>query len=179
MAHSTPCPSCGNPIDSAQKSCLKCGYKKPVSGVMLAVIGILFLVGVIYLYGTKSNSSKNNRQAAVVSQTETSESRAKAARFRDLRNEGIRNIGWVAGNSKGHPIWPEIKPYVTAGGEYYEFFMRLAPPGSDHKVEAIMNVNLYRAALEDGQKLPFNEMQNILRIKRAITIGPQILEIYK
>jgi hypothetical protein len=76
-------------------------------------------------------------------------------RFRQLRDQGIKNIGWVAGNAAGHPIWPQFEPFVGEGGNYYNAFIRLQPPGSNDKVEAYSNVALYREWVKTGEKSPF------------------------
>jgi hypothetical protein len=65
-------------------------------------------------------------------------------RFRQLRDQGIKNIGWVAGNAAGHPIWPQVEPFVGKGGTYYNALVRLKTPGANEEVEAYSNVALYR-----------------------------------
>ncbi len=94
--------------------------------------------------------------------------------FRQLRDEGIENIGWVAGNSYGHPVWPEVKGYVGKDGDYYNLFVRLAPKGSDHETEAFHNVSLYNKSFEEGQKQPFNEHESTLRTQRILQIVEEL-----
>lgn len=94
------------------------------------------------------------------SSTAQSQASGKAGRFRELRNQAISMLGWVAGNSYAHPIWPEMKPYIGRGGEYYDFFLRLTPPGLDRgalEAEAFQNVSLYRKWFDSGQSRPFDE----------------------
>ena len=62
-------------------------------------------------------------------------------RFRQLRDQGIKNIGWVAGNAAGRPIWPHVEPYVGKGGNYYNALIRLKTPEGNEEVEAYSNVS--------------------------------------
>ena len=106
----------------------------------------------------------------------------KAARFRRLRNDAIRMLGRIAGNSYEHPIWPEVKPYVARGGQYYDFFLRLAPPGlsrSEQEAEAFANVRLYQEWFEKGRAQPFNESDNINKIRRIQQIATEVIAVYK
>lgn len=94
--------------------------------------------------------------------------------LRELRDEGLRNIGWVAGNAYGHPVWQDIKRYVGKGGSYYDLFTRLAPQGSNAEAEAYQNVSLYRNWFEKGQDQPFNEKEAVLRIQRVHQIVEEL-----
>ena len=44
------------------------------------------------------------------SSTAQSQASGKAGRFRELRDHAIRMLGWIAGNTYGTPLWPEVKP---------------------------------------------------------------------
>ncbi len=91
-------------------------------------------------------------------------------------------LGWVAGNSSGHPVWPEVRPYVGQGGEYYDFFVRLSPPGLDRsaqEAEAFHNVNLYREWFEKGQTRPFNEPDNTDKMRRILQIAKDVVNVYR
>ena len=116
------------------------------------------------------------------SQVVQSPTGSKAAQFRELRDTAIRMLGWVAGNSYGHPIWPQIKSYYGRGGSYYDFFVRLSPPGLDKTIqeaEALHNVGLYQEWFEKGQTRPFNEQDNVNKIKRMLQIAEEVVGIYK
>ncbi len=108
----------------------------------------------------------------------TTPSLAQDEELRSLRDEAIKNIGWVAGNSYGHPIWPEIKPFVGKGGSYYEFYLRLAPKNSDHAAEAFYNVSLYEEWFEIGSKQPFNENEGLSRIQRVMQIQDELGKLF-
>ncbi len=97
-------------------------------------------------------------------------------------NDAIRMLGRIAGNSYEHPIWPEVKPYVARGGQYYDFFLRLAPPGlsrSEQEAEAFANVRLYQEWFEKGRAQPFNESDNINKIRRIQQIATEVIAVYK
>lgn len=98
-------------------------------------------------------------------------------RFRQLRDQGIKNIGWVAGNAAGHPIWPELERYVGEDGNYYNAFIRLKPPGSNDEVEAYSNVALYREWVKTGEKSPFNETDCLAKMQRTLQILPELVKM--
>ena len=93
-----------------------------------------------------------------------------AYRLRTNRDEAIVNIGWVAGNAYGHPIWQDLRAHVGRGGDYYDVFMRLAPPGTDHQTEAMLNVALYEEWFERGQAAPYNEAEMLRRTERVLML---------
>jgi hypothetical protein len=91
-------------------------------------------------------------------------------------------MGWVAGNSSGHPVWPDVKPYVGRNSQYYNFFLRLSPPGltkSEQESEAYHNVALYREWFEKGKKRPFNESDNVNKIKRMYQFAEEVIAVYR
>ena len=100
---------------------------------------------------------------------------AQAQSFAELRNEGICNIGWVAGNAHGHPIWPDVRPYVGEGGEYYDAFLRLLAPGETPEVQAHLNVRLYNECRSQGGQHVFNEAEGMSRIVRSNDIVNELL----
>lgn len=106
--------------------------------------------------------------AAVVSIQSTSHQIA------DLRDEGICNVGWLAGNSYGHPIWPQVRGFVGEGGEYYNAFVLVRAPHESERVAAQANVRLYNQCRERGENAPFNERESISRIQRAIDISEEL-----
>lgn len=111
-----------------------------------------------------------------------SQASGNPGRFRELRDQAIRMLGWVAGNSYAHPVWPEMKPYVGRGGEYYDFFLRLSPPGLDRsaqEAEAFHNVSLYQKWFEKGQTRPFNEEDNVNKITRILQIAEEVVSVYR
>jgi hypothetical protein len=91
---------------------------------------------------------------------------AQAPTLRRLRDEAIANIGWVAGNAYGHPIWPEVEPFIGPGGTYYEILLRTGIPGSDPEIEASLNVQRYREAFDRGKAATFNEAEGASRLER-------------
>ena len=96
------------------------------------------------------------------------------SRFTELRDEGICNIGWVAGNSYGHPIWPQIRDFVGEGGTYYDAFVRIRAPGENAEQAAYSNVALYNECREQGRQQNFNEGLSINKIQRAIDISNEL-----
>ena len=111
-------------------------------------------------------------------------SEAKSEPIADLRDEGICNIGWIAGNARGHAIWPELRPYVGEGGEYYDGLVRLRAPGETDEVAAYGNVALYDRCSDQGASYPYNEQESMDRVVRLLqiidelTIEMQSLEPY-
>ena len=97
--------------------------------------------------------------------------------FKDLRDQGIKNIGWVAGNVEKTQLWPQIKPYVGKGGNYYESFLRLKAPNEKDEAAAIGNVNLYRKWKKIGAEQPFSEAEAMSRIQRTIQISEEITQM--
>ena len=88
---------------------------------------------------------------------------AQAPTLRRLPDEAIANIGWVAGNAYGHPIWPEVEPFIGPGGTYYEILLRSGIPGSDPEIEASLN----REAFDRGKAATFNEAEGASRLERV------------
>lgn len=99
---------------------------------------------------------------------------AAATDMAELRDEAICNIGWVAGNAYGHPIWPQVRDFVGEGGTYYDAFVRLRAPGESDELAASANVALYQECRERGQGLAFNERASISRIQRVIDISEEL-----
>ncbi|MDQ3582624.1 MAG: hypothetical protein M3495_13915 [Pseudomonadota bacterium] len=100
-------------------------------------------------------------------------------RFRQLRDQGIKNIGWVAGNAAGHPIWPQVEPFVGKGGNYYNALIRLKTPGANEEVEAYSNVAIYREWVQIGEKTSFNEDECITRIQRTLQLVDELTKMMK
>lgn len=96
-----------------------------------------------------------------------------------LRDEGISNIGWVAGNTYGHPIWPQMKPYVGKGGEYYNFFISLGAQTANQEAQAYANIQRYNEWFDRGQSIPFNEPEAMRRAQRSVEIVSEIGELLK
>jgi hypothetical protein len=91
-----------------------------------------------------------------------------------LRDEGIKAVGWIAGNTSGHPIWPEVRPFVGEGGEYYEFFLTLAPSEANKSGHAAHNVSLYAEWVEIGERAPYDEHEALRRAERIVAISGEI-----
>lgn len=100
--------------------------------------------------------------------------------FKNLRDQGIKNIGWVAGNTEKTPLWPQLKPYVGQGGNYYDAFVRLkAPNEKDEAAAAMSNVGLYRKWKKIGAEQPFNEAEAMMRIQRTIQLSEEIEQMLR
>lgn len=97
--------------------------------------------------------------------------------FKDLRNQGIKNIGWVAGNTEKTPLWPQVESYVGRGGSYYDALLRLKASNEDSDAAAMANVNLYTKWKGIGSEQPFNEAEAIRRIQRTIQITDQLKQM--
>ncbi len=93
---------------------------------------------------------------------------AQAPTLRRLRDEAIANIGWVAGNAYGHPIWPEVEPFIGPGGTYYEILLRTGIPGSDPEIEVSLNVQRYREAFDRGKAATFNEAEGAVGLSASM-----------
>ena len=111
-----------------------------------------------------------------------SQASVKADRFRELRDHAIRMLGWVAGNTYGTPLWPEVEQNIGRDGVYYDFFVRLAPPGlnsSTQQLEAFKNVSLYQEWFDKGQTRPFNEADNMNKLRRMMQISEEVIDLYR
>ena len=111
-----------------------------------------------------------------------SDTSGKADRFRELRDHAIRMLGWVAGNTYGTPLWPEVKQNIGRGGVYYNFFVRLRPPGLKKRTleaEAIHNIRLYLEWFEKGQTRTYNEADNMNKLGRILQIGEEVIAVYR
>ena len=98
-------------------------------------------------------------------------------RFRQLRDQGIMDVGWVSGNASKHPIWAELEPFLGRGGTYYEAFVSLKTPSGDAKTEAYGNVALHREWFKIGEGQPFNEDECISKIQRAQQLSAELTEM--
>lgn len=91
------------------------------------------------------------------------------------RNEAIKAIAWIAGNMGKSSLWPDLAPFLAQGtGEYYQHFMRLAAPGSNHETEAIMNLALYREWFAKGEADPINQREATDRTRRVVQIIDEV-----
>lgn len=99
---------------------------------------------------------------------------AQSDRFVDLRDEGIRNVGWVAGNARGHPVWPQLREFVEPGGSYHDGFVRLWSGRRSQASEAAANVALYNEWVRRGENQPFNEREAMSRIQRMQEIAVEL-----
>jgi uncharacterized protein YraI len=129
------------------------------------------IAGWVYLdvLQAESASAARSRTASV--------SASDRRQFREFRDDGIRLIGWVAGNARNHPIWPEVRGFVGEGGQYYTALVQIAAPGEDHAAAAYANVALYREWVERGQQQPFNEDEAVNRIQRANQVVQELSEL--
>lgn len=95
-----------------------------------------------------------------------------AARVERLRNEALENIGWVAGNAYGRPIWPRIKEYVDEGGSYYNAFIGIIPNGG--AADVMSNIQRYKAAVNRGRGARYDEADMMRRVARTRQISEEI-----
>lgn len=128
--------------------------------------GFLILVAVLVVVGLAWSLTRNAPSSFSTT--------VLSARQIDLRDEAIQNIGWLAGNARGHPIWPQVEPFVGEGGQYYDAFLRISSGRYSDELEASMNVQLYRQWRERGAALPFNERDSTSRIQRVIAIAREM-----
>ncbi len=91
--------------------------------------------------------------------------------LRELRDEAVQHIGWVAGNAYGHPEWPTLRPYVGKGGQYYNFLFGLMLRGANRRTDISQLASLYREWFTMGQKQPFNvkeATQRIVQVRQIV-----------
>ncbi len=106
-------------------------------------------------------------------------SAAWKTQFAALRDEGLQNIGWVAGNARGYSAWETVRPYVDEGGTYYNFFIRLGVPGEPQDIEAHHNLDLYAESVALGKHADHNESEEADRTKRLVAISTEIAALLK
>lgn len=147
---------------------------------MRRVIGLVLLGILAALTINSLGSEKSDRLTKSPTVNRQDEAEATNTKIRltqhqvELRNEGIQNVGWVAGNAKGHPIWPQVRGYVTPGGSYYTAFVHLSSGQLSDDAEALANVRLYNEWVERGSSVPFNEREGTSRIRRMIDIAEEL-----
>jgi hypothetical protein len=128
-------------------------------------------------YARTKPQSGTSAALASTAQRSTTAEQATWKRLRQLRDEGIDNIGWIAGNTRGQAIWPQVEPYVGRDGEYYNAFIRLTTHEADPQTVASMNVGRYRDAVERGQAMPFSESEALSRTRRTVQIVAEMGEL--
>ena len=139
------------------------------STLLIAVGAVLaLLVFIIFGSDPKVNEPppKSDQPATEVS-NKVEIPTEQLTQFRQLRDEGIRHIGWVAGNTRKTPLWSQTSPQVGEGGRYYNALVRTKVPGTDDDTEAIGNVDLYRKNQLEGEGAAYNIDENVLRLERA------------
>lgn len=99
--------------------------------------------------------------------------------FTDLRDEGIADIGWVAGNARGHPIWPDVKMHFGEEGDVYDRLMMLGTPGQTQTISAGLNVALYDRSVEQGAAAYYDEAEETRRAVRVSQIFKELGELLK
>lgn len=131
--------------------------------------GIWLLIALAVLIWAASMQGEDRK-----TETARAERPEMSERFVELRDEAIRNIGWVAGNARGQAIWPEVRPHVGRDGEYYEAFVSLSSGRADDETEAMMNVSLYNDWVERGEERPFSPAEAMSRIERVQQIAAEM-----
>lgn len=91
-----------------------------------------------------------------------------------LRDQGIQNIGWVAGNASDNAIWPQVEPYVGKSGTLYKAFLFAVSPGADETAEVISNVDLYNVWLEKGEQAPHDEAACMAKTKETQDLAEEL-----
>lgn len=115
---------------------------------------VVVLVGALFLWlerepGTAPEAEPASESNRPPLRDLTTMNRDETARLRRLRNEALECMGWAAGNSFRKQMWPEVESYVGQRGLYFDFMLRLAPPGlSEDLNEAELEAN--RARYEDA-----------------------------
>lgn len=99
--------------------------------------------------------------------------------FRMVRDEGIAEIGWITGNSRGNPAWKQVSKYTAPGGKYYKFLMFLRPAGADQKNEWQHNLKIYNEAYKKGRSQKYNKQENVERAKTLAPIFTRITKIHR
>jgi hypothetical protein len=136
--------------------------------ILCAIVGLWF-IGVV-----TSDYPATNQAEALTSQQRGIDAKG----FRELRDQAIKNIGWVAGNARAHPVWAEVEQYVGRGGKYYDVLIRLKTPGSSSDfAEAHSNLSLYNEWVKVGEKQPFSERESVTRIQRANQIVAELTQM--
>lgn len=133
-------------------------------GKILVVLFVIGLVGALI--------SKNDGESP--SQSSTSLSPTILTRLGALRDEGIDNIGWVAGNAYGRPIWAQVKPYVGEDGSYYRVLISLSTQGPNSAGEAMANIDRYKSAVKLGRSQRYDEADMLRRVERTNQIAKEI-----
>ena len=199
----TDCAACGHQISKQAASCPNCGHpndavtaeaiatspaaaKNKKSGWMPALLATLMIIG-LYVFVVSLDPPSMDAPTVITSKTTpptaampksakpSSTGIPLNAKLCKLRDQAIQNIGWVAGNSYDHPIWPEMEQYVGRGGVYYDTYVSLkCGLHRDEATTALANVQLYRDWFEKGRKKSFNEPDNMRRIKRVIQINDEL-----
>lgn len=99
--------------------------------------------------------------------------------FTDLRDEGITNIGWIAGNAKGHPGWSMLRQHYGEDGDIYNGFIVLGTPGQAADTSAAINVSLYDQATEKGAAAKYDEAEETLRALRIAEVLKELTALMK
>lgn len=97
--------------------------------------------------------------------------------FTDLRDEALADVGFVAGNAKGHAIWPQVRDYVDEDGQYTKFYESLATPReqqSDAEGQALLNIQTYEAGVGKGSAAAYDPSDDTDRAQRIVQIGTEI-----
>ena len=100
--------------------------------------------------------------------------------MRRLRDEGIEILGWINGNSWGTTLGQHVAQMYGRGGEVYNLYVALSPPGGgEDEVVALGNVRRYRAAVERGKAEPMNMEMIEVRLTRFPQITQELTRLLR
>lgn len=129
----------------------------------MRAFGVILLIG-LFVWGVIA--AKENSGSDTPSPPVSRFSQIEIDRMVSLRDEALDNIGWVAGNAYGRPLWPKVQGFVGEGGSYYEAFVAIAPEGQT-AAQAMSNLARYKRAVELGKRSRYDERDMMRRIERV------------
>jgi hypothetical protein len=102
-----------------------------------------------------------------------------SARAVELRDEAIRNLGWVAGNAQGRPEWPRIRDKVDKDGTYTKAWLRISSGRMPDLAEASANLRLYEEWRAIGARAPWRPDESVARLLRVNGIATEFPDALK
>jgi hypothetical protein len=126
------------------------------------LLAVIVTAGLIAL-GANSPDKPENPPAPPME----AETAAVWEHWRDLRDEAICSIGWIAGNAYGTTMWGVVANHYGEDGRYYKVLVGSAVPGADHWTEASLNVDRYRSCRDEGRTAGYDEEAQLSRAARV------------